>query len=167
MILNLGSGSSTYGDIRLDMTKNPNVTIIAEAHHLPFKTETFDQVYSQNIFEHLRDPGTALKEQERVLKHGGTLVLTTDNATYWRNILTTKSGHTTYKTQNPNDMHYALYLPFHLRNYLSQTTLTITRTEYVKPREWGATGAINKLLRLVPFLNHASYGAFKITATKK
>jgi SAM-dependent methyltransferase len=42
---------------------------------LPFQSETFDLIFSQGLLEHFRAPASALREQVRVLAHGGHLVI--------------------------------------------------------------------------------------------
>jgi SAM-dependent methyltransferase len=42
-----------------------------DAHHMTFDEETFDLVFSREVFEHLRDPRKALQEIRRVLRPGG------------------------------------------------------------------------------------------------
>lgn len=46
-----------------------------DACHLPFDDETFDVVMSFEFFEHVADLDAAMKEQVRVLKRGGRLVI--------------------------------------------------------------------------------------------
>lgn len=51
-----------------------------ETGKLPFKSNTFDFIIFNEVFEHLRiNPILALKEINRVLKPGGILLLTTPN----------------------------------------------------------------------------------------
>jgi SAM-dependent methyltransferase len=52
---------------------------MADIEALPFPSETFDLVVSCETIEHLADPGTAVRELARVLRRGGTLILTTPN----------------------------------------------------------------------------------------
>jgi SAM-dependent methyltransferase len=49
--------------------------IVGDAKKLCFPKETFDLVFSQGFLEHFRDPASYLKEQVRVLKHSGHLVV--------------------------------------------------------------------------------------------
>lgn len=60
----------------------------ASAYELPFADESFDCVTFQEVIEHLEGAAQAVKEINRVLKPGGTLVLTTPNAYYWRDLWT-------------------------------------------------------------------------------
>ncbi len=50
---------------------------------IPYRKDTFDYVIGQEIIEHLVDPDTFLEEAHRVLKPGGTLILTTPNLLSW------------------------------------------------------------------------------------
>lgn len=45
--------------------------MIADTHKLPFKTNSFDAVFSLEMLEHVFEPGKALKEMRRVMKRGG------------------------------------------------------------------------------------------------
>ena len=46
-------------------------------YELPFSPESFDLVVSCEVIEHLEEPAKMLSEAKRVLKQGGTLILTT------------------------------------------------------------------------------------------
>ncbi len=49
--------------------------LTCDATHLSFSEETFDIVFSQGLIEHFRDPLPPLKEQLRVLKSTGYLIV--------------------------------------------------------------------------------------------
>ena len=63
-----------------------------DMQHLPYGDGVFDYVICDQVVEHLEDPFMAVKEAGRVLKQGGTLILTTcfmnaihpSPADYWR-----------------------------------------------------------------------------------
>jgi len=57
----------------------------ANLERLPLADAEFDLVVSVQVIEHLLDPAAGLKELARVLKPGGTLLLSTDNR---RNLIT-------------------------------------------------------------------------------
>lgn len=54
-------------------------TITGDACDLPFGENKFDLVFSKSFFEHVYDIDKALKEQVRVLRKGGTLVIEDGN----------------------------------------------------------------------------------------
>ena len=57
-ILNIGAGSDFYGTDRLDIRPTPSTTIVHDVEKgIPFEDETFNEVYSKNNLEHLRNVG--------------------------------------------------------------------------------------------------------------
>ncbi len=50
-------------------------TYQADCRHLPFKSQTFDLVFSVGLVEHFSNPIPVLKEQLRVLRNGGILII--------------------------------------------------------------------------------------------
>jgi len=81
--LDVGCEHFKRGDIGVDYSRNSLADIIADAHHLPFKNETFTKTISVTVLEHSPNPLNFLKEQYRVLKKGGEIEVTTDNAQYF------------------------------------------------------------------------------------
>ena len=53
--------------------------MVADAVHLPFEDDAFEAVYAGEIIEHVPDARAALAEWRRVLRPGGTLIVTTPN----------------------------------------------------------------------------------------
>ncbi len=71
MILNIGCGDSAKkGEVGLDIRKMISVNIIADAHMLPFKDESFDRIFSSHLIEHFshQEITKVLVEWVRVLK---------------------------------------------------------------------------------------------------
>ncbi len=66
-----------------------NVRFIKESiYSLPFPDNTFDVVYSCQVFPHLHDPTAALREIYRVLKPGGIVAITSganQDTFFWPN----------------------------------------------------------------------------------
>jgi len=60
--------------------------ILSDAHRLPFKERSFNTVICEEVLEHLQTPPKAINEIHRVLKKGGTTIITVPNAMYWRRI---------------------------------------------------------------------------------
>jgi SAM-dependent methyltransferase len=85
-VLDIGCGMQPYRSLldaslteyvgvdRKGPLSNPTVEGTAEA--LPFPDASFDAALSTQVLEHLLDPQLAINEALRVLKPGGTLVLT-------------------------------------------------------------------------------------------
>jgi ubiquinone/menaquinone biosynthesis C-methylase UbiE len=72
-------GAESYGvDINEEAIADAviNNVQVMDATQLDFPTETFDKLYSLHTIEHIADFRKALREMERVLKPGGTLLLT-------------------------------------------------------------------------------------------
>lgn len=59
--------------------------LLADAEHLPFATDSFDLVVSDDVVEHLVDTDGYAKEIHRVLRPGGYLTLSTPNLAAWFN----------------------------------------------------------------------------------
>jgi len=76
MILDLGCGDEKFeGSIALDLRRTRSVDIVADAHKLPFRDNSFDYVFSSHLIEHFshRETESILREWIRILKHGGTI----------------------------------------------------------------------------------------------
>jgi SAM-dependent methyltransferase len=63
--------------VGFDIQSSPSVDVVGDAHTLPFKNEEFDTVVCVEVLEHLHTPQVAIDEMRRVLRKGGTLLLTT------------------------------------------------------------------------------------------
>jgi len=76
LVLNIGGGNKKYGfrhEVNLDIVQLPNVDVVGDAHHLPFKNDSFDLVICESVLEHVENPPGVLKEIYRVLKGGGKI----------------------------------------------------------------------------------------------
>jgi ubiquinone/menaquinone biosynthesis C-methylase UbiE len=74
-LLDVGCGDVPKGNVNLDLFyygRGENF-VFGEAHHLPFKNETFIKVYSKHCLEHLENPVVFFGEAKRILKRGGVL----------------------------------------------------------------------------------------------
>lgn len=61
----------------LDMRSGANVDVVGVSNAMPFDDKAFDNVLCLEMLEHDADPFGSVKEMRRVLKPGGTLVITT------------------------------------------------------------------------------------------
>lgn len=67
---------------------------------IPFADKSFDLVWCTEVIEHLYKPEFLLSEIERVLKSGGSALLTTPNSYWWLYSVTRLWGWTPQKLQN-------------------------------------------------------------------
>lgn len=81
--LNVGSGRvHQYQElfpnlIRIDLDSRAKVDVLADAHTLPFKRNSFEVVVCTEVLEHLHSPWLFVKELERTMKKNALLILTT------------------------------------------------------------------------------------------
>lgn len=90
----------------------------ASAYEMPFTDETFDLVVSCEVIEHVQEPLRLLKEAHRVLKKGGTIILTTPHRL----------------TEHPlDDNHVKEYFPGEIRELLSRvfSDVTVKQTHHL------------------------------------
>lgn len=94
VVLDIGSGVGWTSQIpheeiyfvdlsskNLSALKSPSeadsAPVLADAHYLPFKTESLEFVIASEILEHLNYPQDAAREMWRVLKKGGKAIVST------------------------------------------------------------------------------------------
>lgn len=68
------------------------VTIADLAARLPLPSESFDLVHANQVIEHVADIDLFAAEVFRVLRPGGTVVISTENASSWHNVLALALG---------------------------------------------------------------------------
>jgi SAM-dependent methyltransferase len=61
--------------------------VVADAHPLPFREGAFDALFAGELIEHLPDPRAGADEFRRVVRPGGTLILTTPNRRRLANVV--------------------------------------------------------------------------------
>jgi len=77
----------SYENIKIAKFIYPNLQnhfINMSVYTLGFEDNSVDCITFQEVIEHLEGAAMALKEINRVLKPGGTLIVSTNNAYYWR-----------------------------------------------------------------------------------
>jgi SAM-dependent methyltransferase len=80
--LDVGASIGSYAALfpnrtGIDIERAPGVDVIGDAHRLAFRDASFDLVLATEVLEHLQEPQRAADEMFRVLRPGGTLLLTT------------------------------------------------------------------------------------------
>lgn len=74
------AGDCVHALMKARKNERPDISwLVFDASHLPFKSNIFDSLFAGEIVEHLPEPESGVKEWNRVLKKGGTLVVTTPN----------------------------------------------------------------------------------------
>ena len=79
----LGSGRYPKdGYITVDLYKevNPDYVLDLEKDKLPFNNNSVDELFSSQVFEHLKSHDNVMKESHRVLKKDGKLII---EVPYW------------------------------------------------------------------------------------
>lgn len=79
-IVELGSGLGNIHDvipdcIRTDLFPNPWIDQVENAYKLSFADESVSDLILTDVFHHLKYPGTALNELQRVLQKGGRVLM--------------------------------------------------------------------------------------------
>ena len=131
-ILNVGCGNDRYGTDFIDAypSRKDVIKCNLDKEKLPYKNNTFDEVYSAFNFEHLKNPSSVLKEMVRVLKKGGRIIVKTDNAGWWgyhnsKSKYKVHYGGYHYENHGDEDKHYALYTMHHLENHFREVGLKV------------------------------------------
>ena len=160
-ILNLGCGDDLYGTDRIDIVPTKATTLVHDLElGIPFPNETFDEVFSKNNLEHVRNVGLYLQEIKRVLKPQGMLILITDNALSLHWVLGSHSGG--YDKHAGKDRHYALFTMEHLKNHLESVGLQVIEMKLVETDYF--TRHFDRFVRL--FAPSISYPRILVRAQK-
>jgi SAM-dependent methyltransferase len=76
------------------------VTIADLNSTFPFADESFDLVHANQVIEHLSDIDHFLAEIRRVLRIGGTAIISTENGSSWHNVFAAAMGWQTFSLTN-------------------------------------------------------------------
>ena len=176
-ILNLGCGNNDYGTDFVDISKVSKKVIVCNIskEKLPYADNTFDEVYSSFVFEHLPNPQFALIEMYRVLKKGGKIEIHTNNAG-WIFYHNCKSRSMTHyggyekriegACSGNDDKHFALYTFYHLKCHLKDVGFKKIKTKlYRRDKWWWGISLVDWLLEHSRF-KWASYPQIKAEGIK-
>lgn len=78
LALDVGSGRRSFGVpglVQLEICTYPFTDVVSQSDFLPFRTGSFDLVFSLAVTEHVKRPWILAAELQRVLKPGGLLVV--------------------------------------------------------------------------------------------
>lgn len=124
-------------------------------YQLDFPDNFFDCVSLQEVIEHLEKPTEAIREINRVLKTEGILILSTNNALYFRNIIGTVRKSVKRLIGKKVTLSPVIYFDNvewnrHIFCWTPETLYTLFKTngfEYLDYRIVGGSGRIDKLLQ--------------------
>jgi ubiquinone/menaquinone biosynthesis C-methylase UbiE len=161
-ILNVGCGNETYGTDFVDLypSRKEVLKVDVQSEKLPYKNNTFDEVYNKCFLEHLKNPGIFIEDCVRVLKKGGRLILITDNAGHYRFHIkffkrAEKTHYGNYEKrgrllggtgEGTEDKHYLLFTTWHLKNFFENYGLKVEKIEYVNNNYKGIKKYINNFI---------------------
>jgi hypothetical protein len=88
--INVGCGSDTWGDIRIDYSRKPkeyylhgaksSANLIADAQYLPFRNKCFSELKASHVLEHVKNWKKALAEWCRVSNKVNIIFPTNSNS---------------------------------------------------------------------------------------
>jgi ubiquinone/menaquinone biosynthesis C-methylase UbiE len=113
--------------IGIDIRKDHKPDILCDAHHLPFKNSTFDNVTASEVLEHMIAPVKALNEWRRVLKPGRKLFVTVPNGAWFTTIVQVAR-----RKKNPSlhPEHYSYWNYMELEKILKISGFTVISTQF-------------------------------------
>jgi len=169
--LNVGCGGRLkdrgcfIGNVRIDIEKFASVTILADAHNLPFKHSVFEKILVFEVLEHLSSPIKALQEFARVLKDDGTIILTVPNVWYWKKPL--RYTLSLYFKQHQRNLqveetcdHKQAWDIYEFNNLAFQAKLIVTEIQWLDwypPFKGGKLAIIAYLLRVLRPFRHIAF----------
>lgn len=117
----------------------------ADALKLPFKDATFDVVMYLDVIEHIKDDNKVIKEARRVLKPGGTIIITAPALPF------------IWSDHDKNQGHFRRYTRRRLRILAAKNRLQISHLSYFNFFLSPPIIILRVLSRLNPFKHLASY----------
>lgn len=131
---------------------------------LPYKDGYFDCIIYADILEHLIDPWSVLKRQNRLLKKGGHVVASIPNVRHYRVIKKLKSGRWDYEEKGVLDStHVRFFTLESIKKMFRDAGYDIERIEY-KISASNNRKLLNKILR--GRLNESLSEQFLVRAAK-
>src|SRR5262249_662298 len=91
-VLELGSGAGFLGDyipslITSEVFSSPGISIVLDAHSLPFAHSSLRAIVMTNVFHHLTRPRRFLAEAARSVKVGGSLLMVEPWVSTWSRLV--------------------------------------------------------------------------------
>jgi SAM-dependent methyltransferase len=138
MKLNIGSGNKIMkGYLNLDIVKLKHVDMVHDLniYPYPFKDNTFEEVYADNVMEHLDDIIKPVEEIHRISKNNAIIkIIVPYTPSVWAFCDPTHKQFYTYFTFNyfteTDELNYYSHARFEINK------ITIRFEKYMKPIEW-------------------------------
>jgi SAM-dependent methyltransferase len=181
-ILNLGCGRDDFGTHFVDLySSRPEVIQLKiDEQKLPFPDNYFDEVYSRNVLEHVKNVGFVLSEIKRVLKPKGKLVLITDNASYYLfHMWKPYSAHYyNYDAYGVEDKHFSLFTTKHIENFMKAFDFKIEKIDLItwydptrknpiqKYPQNSKLSIPNRIVGNLPVISHMAFPRILVVAEK-
>ncbi len=123
---------------------------LANAAHLPFKSNTFDVVTAMDFLEHVENPEIYIAEISRVLRPGGVFFFHTFNRNLFSWLLVIKAVEI-FVRNTPKNMHILrLFIkPFELKKYCHIAKLEVREMKGLKPNLFNLRVLLGFLKRVV------------------
>ncbi|MEK6972538.1 MAG: class I SAM-dependent methyltransferase [archaeon] len=110
----------------------------AFAENIPFSNNFFDSIVAGELIEHLKEPELFLKEANRLLKKGGTLIITTPNKGSLINIIF-------HNYEQPNaPLHFSLFNEKELRKLLEKNGFNFKKVHFLPYTKESCDGTRHK-----------------------
>jgi SAM-dependent methyltransferase len=111
---------------RMAASRGIGVTVADLNRALPFADGCFDLVHANQVIEHLSDIDNFLAEIRRVLRIGGTAIISTENGSSWHNLFAATMGWQFFSLTNVSSVALGIGNPFaiHRGSHLEFTSST-------------------------------------------
>ena len=157
----------------LEFAKNKSIAntdyIIADAEHLPIKTNSVTKVVCSQVIEHLPNPTLLIAENNRILKKDGEIVITTPNeASFWGiyELFWDIFG----RGRNYGETHLLFYSPKDMVKFFSNfSRVNVSTIYFVSPLSalLKSEKILNIFVKLDTFFEKHNFGMILIMYAKK
>lgn len=116
---------------------------VCDADSIPYPNDSFDLIFSDNVFEHLERPELVLREAARVLKPGGRLLFKTPNRRHYMPLIARMTPHRFHQFVNrlrgraeadTFPTFYRANTPHAVRSLANRTGFLVRRVELIESR---------------------------------